>query len=95
MSFVGIDVSKSRLDFAVRPGGEQWSIANSEAEICKVMERLAALLPQVIVVEATGGMETPLVAALSHKGLPVVVVNPPAGTGFRQGDGAFGQDRPH
>lgn len=76
MSFVGIDVSKSQLDIAVRPDNKNWSVANAEADICKVTEALNELSPEVIVVEATGGMEMALVAALSQACLPVVVVNP-------------------
>jgi len=76
MNFVGIDVSKSQLDIATRPDGTRWSVANSETEIVKVVETLKALSPQVIVIEATGGMEVLLVAALGQASLPVVVVNP-------------------
>lgn len=76
MNFIGIDVSKSQLDIAVRPGNERWSVVNAEADIIKVVETLNALSPKVIVIEATGGMEMPLVAALSQARLPVVIVNP-------------------
>jgi len=76
MSFIGIDVSKSQLDIAVRPGNKRWSVINVEADIIKVVETLNALSPKVIVIEATGGMEMPLAAALSQARLPVVVVNP-------------------
>src|SRR4030043_763948 len=76
IDFVGIDVSKSQLDIAVRPGNKSWSVVNAEADIIKVVETLNALSPKVIVIEATGGMKVPLVAALSHARLPVVVVNP-------------------
>lgn len=76
MSFIGIDVSKSLLDIATRPSGTGCSVTNSETEIIKVVETLKALSPKVIVIEATGGMEVPLVVALSQASLPVVVVNP-------------------
>jgi transposase len=76
MNFVGIDVSKDRLDVAVRPDGKRWSAANVEAEIGGIAEALSGLSPQAVVVEATGGMEVTLVAALGRAGLPVVVVNP-------------------
>ena len=76
MNFIGIDVSKSQLDIAVRPGNKRWSVVNAEADIAKVVATLNALSPQVIVIEATGGMEVPLVASLSQARLPVVVVNP-------------------
>lgn len=76
MRFVGIDVSKAQLDIAVRPDNTKWSVLNAEADIAKVVETLTELSPQVIVVEATGGMEIPIVASVSQAGLPVVVVNP-------------------
>ena len=76
MSFVGIDVSKLQLDIAVRPEDKRWATGNTEEDIAKVVEILNGVSPQVIVVEATGGMEMPLVAALSQAKLPVVVVNP-------------------
>lgn len=76
MSFVGIDVSKLRFDVAVRPDNKKWSAVNSEVDIAKTAEKLNELSPQIIVIEATGGMEIPLVAALSQVRLPVVVVNP-------------------
>ncbi len=76
MSFIGIDVSKLQLDIAVRPDNRRWTVANTETDITKVIEALNELSPQLIIVEATGGMEMPLVAALSRACLPVVVVNP-------------------
>lgn len=76
MSFVGIDVSKAQLDIALRPGNKKWTSNNSEAGIAEVVGKLKALSLEVIVIEATGGMEMPLVANLSQAGLPVVVVNP-------------------
>jgi transposase len=76
MSFVGIDVSKSQLDIAVRPDNKRWSAVNAENDIAEVVESLKEFSLRVIVIEATGGMEMPLVAALSQAQLPVVVVNP-------------------
>lgn len=73
---VGIDVSKSRLDIAVRPAGTAWQATNDPAGIATVVERVGALRPAHIVLEATGGLETPLTAALATAGLPVAVVNP-------------------
>lgn len=74
--YVGIDVAKAQLDVAVRPDGAQWVAANDEAGIAGLVARLGALAPALIVLEATGGRELPLVAALSASGLPVAVVNP-------------------
>jgi len=73
---IGIDVAKATLDIAVRPSGERWQVGNEPAGHGAVVERLRALAPTVIVLEATGGYEAPVVAALAAAGLPVVVVNP-------------------
>jgi len=75
-TFVGIDVAKSYLDLAVRPGGPPERLPNDEAGIGKVVERLRPLRPVLVVLEATGGLEAPLAAALAAAGLPVAVVNP-------------------
>ena len=74
--YVGIDVSKARLDVAVRPSGEGWQITHDTHGIATLVERLQALAPVLVVLEATGGMELPLAGELAAGGLPVVVVNP-------------------
>ena len=74
--FVGIDVSKDRLEVYVRPTGERLTVASDEAGITQLLGRLQVLQPSVIVLEATGGYESRVAAALAHAGLPVAVVNP-------------------
>jgi transposase len=74
--YIGIDVAKAQLDIAVRPSGEQWVATNDERGLAALVPRLGALAPTLIVLEATGGREVPLVAALAGVGLPVAVVNP-------------------
>lgn len=74
--FVGIDVSKDRLDLALRPTGERWAVANEEAGIADLVARLRHQAPTLIVLEATGGLDVPVSSALAAAGLPVVVVNP-------------------
>ena len=74
--FVGLDVAKAQLDVAIRPSGEQWSIANDEAGIAQLVARVRALHPFLVVAEATGGFERAAIAALAAAGLPVVVANP-------------------
>ncbi len=73
---VGIDVAKAALDVAVRPRGEARHLANAAAGIGELVGWMQALSPAVIVVEATGGYEAPLVAELGIAHLPVAVVNP-------------------
>ena len=73
---VGIDVSKRRLDIAVRPSGEVFAVDRNPAGLEQLSERLKSLSPQIVALEATGGFETVVAAALAATGLPVVVVNP-------------------
>jgi transposase len=73
---VGVDVAKAELVVVVRPSGETSTAANDERGVRALVERLAGLAPELIVLEATGGYETLCVAALAAAGLPVVVVNP-------------------
>jgi transposase len=74
--FVGIDVAKDTLDIAVRPTAETWTVGNDEAEITTLVTQLQTLAPTLVVLEATGGFQGALTAALAAAGLPVVVVNP-------------------
>jgi len=74
--WVGIDVSKARFDVCVQPAGTEWQVANTPAQIEALVERMAGLAPERIVLEASGGYEALLVAALAERHLPVVVVNP-------------------
>ena len=73
--FVGIDVSQAQLDLALRPG-VPCSVPHNEAGIGTAVEQLRQLAPTLIVLEATGALETPLTSALVEAGLPVVVANP-------------------
>ena len=74
--FVGIDVSKARLDVAVGPAGELLSVDNDAHGIAELAGRLQTLGPELIVLEASGGLETVLVGELAAAGLPLAVVNP-------------------
>lgn len=74
--FIGIDVSKEKLDVAVRPTGEFMSFSNNEDGISCVVDFVKSFAPNLVVLEATGGLETAVVGVLAGKGLPVVVVNP-------------------
>jgi len=76
MTFVGIDVSKAQLDMSVRPAGELTRHANDEMGIAELVAKLVGLSPTLIVLEATGGYEAPVVAALALAGLAIAVVNP-------------------
>jgi transposase len=73
---IGIDVSKDRLDVHVLPSGAALWVGNDQAGVEDLLQRLAALSPSVVALEATGGFERLAVAALAGAGLAVVVVNP-------------------
>src|SRR5947209_14966510 len=73
---VGIDVSKAQLDVHVRPSAESFVVARNGAGLDELVARLKAIAPALIAVEATGGFECVVTAALAGAGLPVVVVNP-------------------
>jgi transposase len=74
--YIGIDVAKSSFDVAQRPEGTIFHVGNDAAGIADLVERLVTLQPALVVLEATGGLEASLVAALVAAGLPTVVVNP-------------------
>ena len=71
---VGIDVAKQRLDVAVHPTAATWTVPRTRGGLRRLRADLTALQPTRIVLEATGGYERAVAAALP--GLPVVVVNP-------------------
>ncbi len=83
--WVGIDVSKKRLDVALGVERELLQVSNDASGFAVLVERLSALRPELIVLEASGGYETALVGELVDAELPVVVVNPrqrESGTGL-------------
>jgi transposase len=73
---IGIDVSKDRLDVAVRPTGEAFVVARNAAGLGELVARLEGLAPHLIALEATGGFETVVAASLGAAGLPLVIINP-------------------
>ena len=75
-TYVGIDVSKDGVDVAVRPNGDSWRAPYDEAEVTLLVAKVQELRPAGVVMEATGGLEVPLAAALAAMKLPVAVVNP-------------------
>jgi len=74
--YVGIDVSKDRLDVHVRPSGEAFAVARDGEGLAALLERLRPLAPSLVAVEATGGFEVVVAAAVGGAGLPLAVVNP-------------------
>jgi len=74
--FIGIDVSKATLDVYVHAAGAAFAVANDEAALYGLREKLAGFKPELIVLEATGGYERLCAAALAQAGLPVAIINP-------------------
>ena len=74
--FVGIDVAKEDLAVHLRPSDEHFTVKNDEHGVGRLVARLAELRLELIVLEATGGLELLAVSLLAHASLPVVVVNP-------------------
>jgi transposase len=74
--FVGIDVSKARLDVAMRPSDETESVSNDGAGIDSLVKRFKEIRPALIVLEATGGFERQVMRALASAELAVVAANP-------------------
>ena len=74
--FVGIDVSKAQLDVAIRPSAQSLSVTNDRAGIKSLIKHLKKLGPQLVVLEATGGLERQVLSALIAGEIPVVMANP-------------------
>lgn len=89
--YVGVDVSKGRLDVFVRPTAERFSVPNDaagvDALLARLLEEQEAPRPALVVLEATGGFERPLAAALAASGLAVAVVNPRQARDFARATG--------
>jgi transposase len=75
-SFVGIDVSKDRLDVHVLPSGRSLTTQRDGSGVEQLVGELRQLAPALIVLEATGGFEATVAAALAATRLPIAVVNP-------------------
>ena len=84
---MGIDVAKAPLAITVRPSGERWAVPNDANGVTTLVERVQALHPTLMVLEATGGLERAATTALATAGLPVVVVNPRQARDFARAPG--------
>jgi transposase len=92
--YVGIDVSKDRLDVHVRPSGEAFGVARDGKGLEDLVRRLQACSPTLVAVEATGGFETIVAAALAGAQLPLVVINPAQVRHFAQAIGQRAKSDP-
>src|SRR5688572_33083440 len=85
--YVGIDVSKDRLDVAVLGERQEKQVNNTQKGIAELVQWMLELQPELIVVEATGGYQRAVVEALFWAGLAVAVVNPARVRQFARADG--------
>jgi transposase len=85
--YVGIDVSKTELVVAVRPSSESFTLAYHRAGLKQLVCRLGELKPKLVVVEATGGLQRQVVAALWTGGIAVAAVNPSWVRSYARGGG--------
>ncbi len=85
--WVGIDISKATLDVYIRPLDKALRIANTKEDISQLVEELKSYTLNLIVLEATGGLETELVIQLQAVGLPVALINPRQGRDFAKATG--------
>jgi transposase len=92
--FVGIDVAKDHLDVHVVPSGAAFRVPHDDAGLAALLERLRPLPPALIVLEATGGYEVPVAAALAADGLPLAVVNPRHVRDFARATGQLAKTDP-
>ena len=88
-TYVGIDVAKAQVDVAIRPADDRWRVSYDETGVRQLVSRLKTLEPVMVLLEASGGLELPLVAALAAEAVPVVVVNPRQ---VRDSSGPYHQD---
>jgi transposase len=85
--FVGLDVSKDHLDVAVRPTNRHFVVSNNDQGFRQLIRHLTPLHPQVIVLEASGGYEAEVLAALHEARLPAALIKPQAARQFAAASG--------
>jgi transposase len=94
LSYCGIDVSKDRLDVAVLPGGECFSVRNDTAGWVELVERLRDFSIAAIGIEASGGYERGVMRELLAAGMPVRQVNPFRLRQFAKASGVLAKNDP-
>jgi transposase len=75
-TFVGIDVAKDKLDVHVRPTDQAFVVSRDHKGLAELVKALEALAPSLVLLEATGGFERMVAAAVAGAQLPIVVINP-------------------
>jgi transposase len=94
-AFVGIDVNRNGIQAVVRPTGEKWATGIDDSGINEIAERLSAVHPDVIVMEAHGGLELPVAGTLATVGFPLALVSPRSVRDFARAVGRNRGGRDH
>jgi len=92
--FIGIDVSQEKLDVGVWPTSQLWVEDNTDEGVAALVQKLTALQPTLVVLEATGGLERQVVRSLAAAGLPAVVMNPRPVRDFAKATGRLAKTDP-
>ena len=87
--YLGVDISKQRLDCATWPAGETWQHEHDRAGLADLVGRARDLAVRLVILEATGGLETEAAAELARTGVPVAVINPRQSKRFAQALGVL------
>lgn len=90
--WIGIDVSKSTLDIYLRPSHKQIQVVNTDKGVSELLEQLATIEIEQVIVEATGGLEKSVALALNQKGITVSVINPRQGRDFAKATGQLAKN---
>ena len=93
--FVGLDVGRSSLQAAARPAGQQWFANTDDAGVCEIATVLTSVRPEIIVLEAQGGVELPVAGTLATTGLPLAFVSRRNVREFARSVGQGRADRSH
>lgn len=85
--YIGIDISKSSLDVATWGKETHKQYCNDHEGIRDLVTKMKEQEPNLVVVEASGGLEQPIVSELFMEGLPVAIVNPTRVRNFARSTG--------
>ena len=88
-SWIGIDVAEQTLQVHIKPQNEDFSVQNDEQGISQLLQKMKTLNPELVVLEATGGLERMVFSVLAGAGFGVARINPRQARNFAR---AIGQE---
>ena len=92
-AFVGLDVNKTGIMVSIRPTGEHWKTGIDDTGIVEATEKLTEIHPQLVVMEAQGGLELPVAGTLATAGVPFAMISPRSVREFAKAIGKMRPDR--